>query len=76
LVSELPGFVNWVLAIPPEEARAALARDVKSLERVDAELEALLATDHLAERAEHCLAWAGAGYQQIGNSHGDHSCHL
>lgn len=76
LVNELPGFVNWVLAMPAEEARAALARDVNSLERAEAELESLLTTDHLAEWAEQRLSWSGTGYRQVGDSTGDHYSQL
>ena len=57
LAAELPGFVNWCLAMPAAEARAALARDVCSLARAEAELEALLATDFLAEWADQSLIW-------------------
>ena len=59
LVAELPGLVNWALEMPPGEARAALARDVRSKARIEAELEALLATDTLAEWADSHLVWAG-----------------
>ena len=59
LVGELPGLVNWALAMPPGDARAALARDVKSKARIEAELDALLATDTLAEWADRRLVWAG-----------------
>lgn len=57
LAAELPGFVNWCLSMPAAEARAALARDVCSLHRAEAELDALLATDHLAEWADQRLVW-------------------
>jgi hypothetical protein len=56
-VPELPGFVNWLLAMPAAAARQALARDVKSITRMEAELSTLLDTDHLAEWAERYLVW-------------------
>lgn len=57
LAGELAGLVNWCLAMDPAEARAALARDVRSLARAEAELETLLLSDLLAAWAEHALAW-------------------
>ena len=59
LVGELPGLVNWALAMPPADARAALARDIRSQARIDAELDALLSTDRLAEWADSHLIWVG-----------------
>ncbi len=59
LVAELPGLVNWCLAMTAPEAKAALARDIKSKARIEAELEALLSTDRLAEWADSHLVWAG-----------------
>ena len=56
-VCELPGFVNWVLAMPASDARAALARDVQSLARADAELQTQLASDPLVEWADEFLEW-------------------
>lgn len=57
LAGELAGLVSWCLAMEPVEGRAALARDVRSLARAEAELETLLLSDRLAEWAEHALAW-------------------
>ena len=57
LTEELPGFVNWALAMLPGEARAALARDVCSPARAEAELDALLSTDLLADWADQHLIW-------------------
>jgi phage/plasmid-associated DNA primase len=57
LAAELPGFVNWALAMPAAEARAALARDVCSPARAEAEMDALLATDLLADWADQRLIW-------------------
>lgn len=57
LVPELPGLVNWALAMPAAEARLALARDVQSLARAEAELRALLDTDLLSEWADETLIW-------------------
>ena len=68
LVGELPGFVNWALAMPAEQARQALARDVQSISRAEAELEALLSTDLLAEWANERLAWAPSGCLRVGTS--------
>lgn len=59
LVAELPGLVNWCLAMTATDAKAALARDVKSKARIETELDALLSTDRLAEWADERLAWAG-----------------
>ena len=58
LTDELAGLVNWALAMPAAEAREALARDVRSLARAEAEVETLLATDLLADWAEQHLIWA------------------
>ncbi len=66
LVAELPGLVNWALAMTPGEARAALARDVNSKARIDAELDALLSTDTLAEWADAHLIWAGMAADGLG----------
>jgi hypothetical protein len=60
LVPELPGWANWCLSMPAAEARAALARDVRSLSRAEAELGILLNTDYLAEWAESTLVWVGS----------------
>ena len=57
LVPELPGLVNWCLAMPPAEARRALARDVHSPARAASEVRTLLNTDHLAEWADLRLVW-------------------
>ena len=64
LAAELPGFVNWALAMPGAEARQTLARDVKSLARAEQDLAALLMTDPLAQWAEDTLIWS--------DSHRDH----
>jgi phage/plasmid-associated DNA primase len=87
LVAELPGFVNWVLAMPSAAARAALARDVQSLTRMEAELATLLETDYLADWAERHLIWdpsinaeeAEKGFDRritIGNANGNREQHL
>jgi phage/plasmid-associated DNA primase len=55
LVPELPAFVDWVLQMPPAEARRAIARDVASSARADAEKQVLLRTDHLAAWANENL---------------------
>jgi hypothetical protein len=57
LVPELPGLVNWALAMPAAEARQALARDVQSLSRAESQLRALIETDLLAEWADGHLIW-------------------
>jgi len=57
LVAELPGFVNWVLAMPAAESRSALARDVRSVSRIEADLNSLLDTDYLSEWADTLLIW-------------------
>jgi phage/plasmid-associated DNA primase len=57
LAAELPGLVNWCLAMPAADARAALARDVRSLVRAETELDVLLSTDLLAEWADDHLVW-------------------
>ena len=59
LVAELPGLVNWCLAMTATDAKNALARDVKSQARIEADLDALLSTDKLAEWADARLVWAG-----------------
>ncbi|MEB3301960.1 MAG: DUF3854 domain-containing protein, partial [Cyanobacteriota bacterium] len=60
LTAELPGFVNWALAMEQAEARQALARDVKSLARAEQSLAALLMTDPLAQWADDSLEWSDA----------------
>jgi len=57
LAEELPGLVNWALGMTAAQASSALARDVRSLARAESKLEALLATDPLAEFAEQRLIW-------------------
>jgi phage/plasmid-associated DNA primase len=84
---ELPGFLNWVLSMPAAEARKALARDVHSLSRMEAELTTLLETDYLADWAERTLVWdasinadaVSAGSDQrltIGTERGNPERHL
>ena len=71
LAAELPGLVNWCLGMPAADARAALARDVQSLARAEAEVEVLLATDSLAEWADHALAWHEGGRVRVGDADDD-----
>jgi len=75
LTGELAGLVNWALAMPAAEAREALARDVPSLARAEAELETLLATDPLADWAEQHLIWepenTGERSLRVGQLDGD-----
>ena len=71
LVPELPGLVNWCLAMPAADARAALARDVPSLARAEAELATLLDSDVLADWADQALAWSDNGSLQVGVHDGD-----
>jgi phage/plasmid-associated DNA primase len=73
LADELPGLVNWCLAMTAAEARTALARDVRSPARAEAELETLLCSDFLAEWAEHSLAWHEAGRVRVGHAEEDPS---
>ena len=70
LVPELPGLVNWCLAMTPEDARAALARDVQSLARAETELRVLLASDYLADWADQYLCWAEGRSVQVGAADG------
>lgn len=74
LAGELPGFVNWCLAMPAAEARAALARDVGSLHRAEAELDALLATDYLAEWADQSLIWEPGSTVRVGTAQDSADC--
>jgi len=87
LVPELPGFINWLLAMPAAAARQALARDVQSLSRMESELTSLLETDYLAEWCDRRLIWdasineasAASGFDQrltIGTAKGDPEHHL
>ena len=57
LAGELAGLVNWSLAMQSSEARAALARDMSSPARMEAELETLLRSDLLAAWADEALVW-------------------
>jgi phage/plasmid-associated DNA primase len=68
LAGELPGFVNWCLSMPARQARRALARDVQSIARVEAELETLLETDYLAQWAEQLLIWDPTVNQEAARS--------
>ncbi|MEI6359002.1 MAG: DUF3854 domain-containing protein [Synechococcus sp. ELA619] len=70
LVPELPGLVNWCLAMAPEDARTALARDVQSLARAEKEMAVLLASDHLAEWADQRLCWTEGRSVQVGLADG------
>ena len=66
LVAELPGLLNWCLSMPEAEARQALARDVRSVARAEAELRTLLETDHLAEWADRRLVWDAGRFVRVG----------
>ncbi len=68
LAPELPGLVNWALAMPEAEARQALARDVQSIARAEAELSTLLATDLLAAWADEHLVWAPGDRLRVGTT--------
>jgi phage/plasmid-associated DNA primase len=72
-VPELPGLVNWCLAMPAADARRALARDVQSPARAASEVRTLLETDNLADWAEQHLLWDGkdTNYIRVGTSEGD-----
>jgi phage/plasmid-associated DNA primase len=71
LAAELPGLVNWCLAMTAGDAKAALARDVNSEARANAEAEVLLATESLAEWAENALAWNEGGHIRVGDADED-----
>lgn len=71
LAAELPGLVNWCLAMSAADARTSLARDVHSLVRAETEVEVLLATDLLAEWADHILAWHEGGRVRVGDAEED-----
>lgn len=73
LVAELPGFINWVLAMPADQARIALARDVQSIARAETELDALLETDLLAAWADERLVWAPDSTMRVGTTTSDPS---
>jgi phage/plasmid-associated DNA primase len=68
LAAELPGFVNWALSMAPADATRALSRDTPSLNRAEAELYALLETDHLAQWADMRLVWDPASRLQVGTA--------
>ena len=80
LVAELPGFVNWLLAMPAADARQALARDVQSIGRMEAELCTLLETDYLAAWSDRSLVWDASVTAQdaitVGNAVGNPSRNL
>lgn len=76
LVAELPGFLNWCLAMPDEEARQALARDVSSLARAEAELQTLIDSDNLADWADQRLVFKPRSSISVGVEGGDHRIHL
>ena len=56
-VSELPGFAAWILNMDPQEAKRALARDVCSITREEAEMHTLLRSKALARWADEYLIW-------------------
>jgi hypothetical protein len=79
LVEELSGFVDWILEMNPQEAKRAIARDVASSARAEAEKQVLLRTDHLAAWANEKLIFddtmdaegAPIWWSQIGNLESD-----
>ena len=71
LAAELPGLVNWCLAMSAAEARTALARDVRSVVRAEAELDTLLSTDFLAEWADQRLSWHEGNLVRVGHADND-----
>ncbi len=74
LAGELPGFLNWCLAMPEDEARRALARDVSSLSRAEAELQTLLESDNLADWADQKLVFQPASCLSVGVEGGPEDC--
>jgi len=78
LVDELAGFVNWCLAMPDAEAKAALARDNNSIVRAEIKIENLIASDLLIEWCEERLIWAPSNADgiRIGLADGDASNYL
>ena len=71
LAAELPGLVNWALAMLPGDARASLAQDVPSLARAESKLETLLNTDLLADWADQHLIWDPLNTVRVGSADGD-----
>jgi phage/plasmid-associated DNA primase len=67
LVDELPGMVNWALAMPAVEADQALSRDVRTVSRAEAKLEMIL-SDLLAEWADHYLIWDPQSALRVGSA--------
>jgi phage/plasmid-associated DNA primase len=55
LAPYLPGLLAWILAMTEEAASAALARDVTSPARIEAEMTVLLESDAMAAWAEEVL---------------------
>ena len=78
LVDELAGFVNWCLAMPDAQAKAALARDNNSIVRAEIKIENLIASDLLIEWCEERLIWAPSNADgiRIGLADGDANNYL
>lgn len=57
LAPHLPGLLAWALAMPEDEARRALSRDVATPARMEAELVALVESDPLAAWADEALVF-------------------
>ncbi|MFL0789957.1 MAG: DUF5906 domain-containing protein, partial [Prochlorococcus sp.] len=68
-VDHLPGFLNWVLAMPDDQARLALGKDTNDLGRIQRDLDAFLETDPLAEWADENLIYDPEHkFSRVGNS--------
>ena len=76
LVKELPGFLNWCLDMTPEDAAKALARDVRSIARAEAELQTMLDSDPLIDWADQTLVFSPEGFLRVGREGDDSRIYL
>ena len=76
LVKELPGFLKWCLDMAPEDAAKALARDVRSIARAEAELQTMLDSDNLIDWADQTLVFAPEGFLRVGREGDDSQTYL
>lgn len=69
-VSELPGFVNWVLLMPDDEVVSVLNRPIRSSGSPQTEFATLVRSDPFAAWAEDCLVYAPETYSRVGDGRG------
>lgn len=68
LADEIEGFFNWVLAVPDDEARAAIGRSKGQQALEESRHQDLIDTHPLALWVDHCLVVAPGATLQVGVS--------